>query len=63
MQMAAMWLTLAKRRETMDQAAAINGVRDVITTNKVAALTDKVVALKRHKPASIAGEAGKATTL
>jgi hypothetical protein len=59
MQMAAMWLTLAKRRETMDQAAAINGVRDVITTNKVAALTDKVVALKRHKPASIAGDAGK----
>jgi hypothetical protein len=58
-----MWLTLAKRRETMDQAAAINSVCEAITTNKVAALTDKVVALKRHKPASITGEAVKPTTL
>ena len=56
-QMAAMWLTLAKRRETMDQAAAINTVCEAITTNKVAALTDKVVALKRHKQAPITGEA------
>ena len=61
--MAAMWLTLAKRRETTDQAAAINSVREAISTNKVAALADKVVALKRHKPASPTGEAAKATTL
>ena len=62
MRMAAMLLTLAKRRETMDQAAAVNSVREAISTNKVAALADKVVALKRYK-ASPTGEAAKATSL
>jgi hypothetical protein len=45
--MAAMWLSLAKRREKMDQATAINTVSEVFTMNKVVALTDKVAALMR----------------
>ena len=57
MEMAAMWLSLAKRREKMDQASAINTVSELITTNKVMALTDKVAALMRHKQAVGMGEA------
>jgi hypothetical protein len=57
MEMAAMWLSLAKRREKMDQAAATNAVSELITTNKVVALTDKVAALMRPKQAPGTGEA------
>lgn len=56
-EMAAMWLNLAKRREMMEQAAAVKTVREVITTNTVAVLTDKVVALKRDRQAPITSNA------